>query len=344
MSFILQITHKNAVEKLPFLCKKCSFLNQIAENFHQKGNFITFAKISHLTNHMNRTFHPMTIKSIVELLEDIDFKVEGLVIRERLGINLNLQKSLTPETVLAKLTVPYNVQDNRLLRILSGQATIEINFTEYRVSQGDVILIKEGSYFEAISVSDDMKGEVLAFLPENYQSSLLQHDPDPVLIHPDQNDWNKISHLLYTIHGFASEEPYRKDITEPMIIALLNFVIMREDKHEKKQPSTAAEGLFYRFMSILSSNRSGKHTVAYYADKLCVTPQYLSRTVSQSSGKTVSEWINKAVITEAKVLLKDTSRSVLEISESMNFPNVSFFCRFFKGETGVTPTQYRRRQ
>ena len=61
-----------------------------------------------------------------------------------------------------------------------------------------------------------------------------------------------------------------------------------------------------------------------------------------TSGKTVSEWISKAVITEAKVLLKDTGAPVADISETLNFPTDSFFCRFFKKETGMTPTQYRK--
>lgn len=58
--------------------------------------------------------------------------------------------------------------------------------------------------------------------------------------------------------------------------------------------------------------------------------------------KPASEWISKAVITEVKVLLKDTDKPISEISDILNFPTDSFFCRFFKKETGVTPTQYRK--
>ena len=293
-------------------------------------------------NDTRRAFQPMTIKSIVDMLEEINFKVEGLVVRERLGINLNLCKSLAPRSILEKLNVPYLVQDNRMLRVISGQAVIEVNFTEYTVTAGDILFIKEGSYFEVIGSSDDFKGEVIAFLPEQYNSQLLQRDRNAIHIRLENEEWERITRMIYFIYTFAAEDPYSKDVVEPLVISLFNSIILMAEDRPESQASTSTEHLFDRFMDILHENRSGKHPVSYYADLLCVTPQYLSKAVSLTSGKTVSEWISKAIITEAKVLLKDTDASVTEISETLNFPTDSFFCRFFKKETGMTPTQYRK--
>ena len=337
----MQSKSKNIELILPFLCKKCPVFNLILCIGIFVEQFIIFVKICTM-NDTRRVFQPMTIKSVVDMLEEINFKVEGLVVRERLGINLNLCKSLAPRSILEKLNVPYLVQDNRMLRVISGQVVIEVNFTEYTVTAGDILFIKEGSYFEVIDLSDDFKGEVIAFLPEQYNSRLLQRDRNAIHIHLENEEWEKISHLIYSVYTFAADVSYRKDVVEPLVISLFNSIILMSEDRTESPASTGTEHLFEKFMDKLQENSSGKHSVSYYADLLCVTPQYLSKAVSLTSGKTVSEWISKAVITEAKVLLKDTGAPVADISETLNFPTDSFFCRFFKKETGMTPTQYRK--
>lgn len=184
----MQSKSKNIELILPFLCKKCPVFNLILCIGIFVEQFIIFVKICTM-NDTRRVFQPMTIKSVVDMLEEINFKVEGLVVRERLGINLNLCKSLAPRSILEKLNVPYLVQDNRMLRVISGQVVIEVNFTEYTVTAGDILFIKEGSYFEVIDLSDDFKGEVIAFLPEQYNSRLLQRDRNAIHIHLENEEW-----------------------------------------------------------------------------------------------------------------------------------------------------------
>ena len=59
--------------------------------------------------------------------------------------------------------------------------------------------------------------------------------------------------------------------------------------------------------------------------------------------QTVMEWINQSVILEAKVLLKHSNLLVYQISDELHFPNPSFFCKFFKRMTGMTPQEYQKR-
>ena len=79
----------------------------------------------------------------------------------------------------------------------------------------------------------------------------------------------------------------------------------------------------------------------YYAKSLCLSAGHLSRIVKKQSGKTVGEWIKEYIILEAKALLKSSTDAVYQISDALNFPNTSFFCRYFKEKTGMTPIQYR---
>ena len=81
--------------------------------------------------------------------------------------------------------------------------------------------------------------------------------------------------------------------------------------------------------------------MGFYARQLCITPKYLTTLIKRISGLSVSEWIDNYVIIEAKTLLKYSTMSIQEIAYYLNFPNQSFFGKYFKNHTGMTPTAYR---
>ena len=79
-----------------------------------------------------------------------------------------------------------------------------------------------------------------------------------------------------------------------------------------------------------------------YARKMCLTDRYLGTVVKAISGQTGKEWIDRALITSAKVLLKHSDKSIAQIAEELDFPTVSFFCKYFKRLTQITPNQFRQ--
>ncbi|MDE6390585.1 MAG: helix-turn-helix domain-containing protein, partial [Duncaniella sp.] len=79
----------------------------------------------------------------------------------------------------------------------------------------------------------------------------------------------------------------------------------------------------------------------YYAARLFVTPKHLSAVLKEMSGQTAGEWIDKRVILEAKLMLRSTGMNIQEISTALNFSNQSFFGKYFKHLTGISPRDYR---
>jgi len=79
----------------------------------------------------------------------------------------------------------------------------------------------------------------------------------------------------------------------------------------------------------------------FYADKLFITPKHLSKVVKTTSGKPANEWIDEYVVLEAKALLKSTNMTVEQISNELNFPSQSFFGKYFKRVTGMSPREYK---
>ena len=288
---------------------------------------------------LNKEFTLLSVESILEILDKNNYTVERMFTREGFAINLDIVRKNAPSGLIEMIQIPFYINDNRILRVLSGSVRLDLNLTEYELSAGDIVLLREGASFEVKEVSEDASAEALVFF---HGAINFSYSSDSVvLVHPQNEEWNEISHIFYTIYSFAARLPYRPEIVEPLIQSLVNYILTLERRINTTQDSTASS-IFNRFITELNLNKNGKMSVTYYADRLCISPQYLSRIVSQVSGKTASDWINKAVITEARILLRNTSSAISDIAESLNFPNDSFFCRFFKRKTGQTPTEYRK--
>ena len=95
-------------------------------------------------------------------------------------------------------------------------------------------------------------------------------------------------------------------------------------------------------LDLLACTEVKKRSISYYAGKLCVTPKYLSTVCKKVSGKTAFEWINDYVVEDIKYFLKYSNKSIKEISEHQDFPNISFFGKYVKTHLGTSPTDYRK--
>lgn len=101
---------------------------------------------------------------------------------------------------------------------------------------------------------------------------------------------------------------------------------------------------FDRFIRILEENYKKEHSINFYSQKMGLSPKYMSLMIKKVSGKLATEWIDEYVILEAKNLLRYSSLSIQEIAYSLNFSNQSFFGKYFKRHTGVSPNTYRTKQ
>ena len=110
-----------------------------------------------------------------------------------------------------------------------------------------------------------------------------------------------------------------------------------EDLNKSKQDKLAE-----KFLQYVREDYKKHRDVEFYAEKICLTPKYLSKVLKQKSGKTAADWIEDHVILEAKALLKSTNKTIQLISDELNFPTQSFFGKYFKRRTGISPKEYRR--
>ncbi len=114
----------------------------------------------------------------------------------------------------------------------------------------------------------------------------------------------------------------------------------RMDEGES-QTTGRSRMIFEQFIRLAGEYHTRYRNVGFYADKLCLTPKYLSKLIKNASGRSAPEWIDAFVILEAKNMLKYSDSSIKEIVYRLNFPNQSVFYKFFKCRTGMTPSEYR---
>lgn len=107
------------------------------------------------------------------------------------------------------------------------------------------------------------------------------------------------------------------------------------------KPIGASRRIFNDFCRLLGENCRRHHDVRYYADRLCITPYYLSRVTSRIFGVAPKELIDRQIVMEIKGLLGSTESSVKEIAHSYGFESSSYLGRYFRRHTGLTPSQYR---
>lgn len=104
---------------------------------------------------------------------------------------------------------------------------------------------------------------------------------------------------------------------------------------------SSQDALYARFMDLLFVYHSLERSVAFYASKMCITSKYLTTVVKAASGITPTEWIREETIKEIERMLCHTQMPIKEIVYRLNFPNASFFGKYFKAQKGMLPKHYR---
>lgn len=97
-----------------------------------------------------------------------------------------------------------------------------------------------------------------------------------------------------------------------------------------------------KFIELVGLYLEEQHSVRFYADKLCITPNYLNEMVNSTLGISAKQYIQNKVIDEAKKILVYTDLSISEIANNLHFSSVSYFTRCFRQCTGETPLSYRQ--
>jgi len=235
---------------------------------------------------------------------------------------------------------------------LTGHAKIEVDLHAYHFEPDDIIIVFPGqimacnekssdfalSYF---SFSNHFIDEILFRLPTAFIGFLKES----VKYHLPVTEKNSLLTEYFSImnskfydKGNVCRSEIILNLLHNFYLDLYNKVIARNEIHTR-QPKHKKE-LEEEFFRLIKAHPAVRE-VAFYAEKLCITPKYLSIITKESIGTSAKELIDNFAITELKLQLKSASTPLKEIAAQLNYPSEAFLCKYFKKRTGKTPSHYR---
>ena len=253
---------------------------------------------------------------------------------------------------LALYSEPFKVDMTMAIIYEKGFVRAKINMVEYKIEAPSVVIIVNDSIFKPLEYSEDLKSKIIVMSREfsnSMFSNLTEIRSIPnslyansVFIMDNSNFvFDKYYDLLLNLVS-SPKIKFKVEAARHMTLAM--FYGYTFDEHgvdEKKNKSSRQEMLHSKFIDLLSRNFRTEREVKFYAEKLCVTPKYLSQVVSGLTGRTPSDYIEEFVVMESKALLNSTPMTIQQISDEMHFPSQSFFGKYFKRIVGMSPKEYR---
>ncbi|HSC39672.1 MAG TPA: AraC family transcriptional regulator [Chitinophagaceae bacterium] len=241
--------------------------------------------------------------------------------------------------------------------VTGGEMHIQANFSDYHVKKNELFISSPNvvRHFQYLSPDCSAMGIVFdqGFLSRTgiqpgrvdaFEFFTSQSNPQLSL---EAGEVELLSSLLLALRSkilATRKHSFNTDVINHSFLAFLYEVggIHRRTNGGMRANLSRKEDLVIRFFNLLSRHFKEERSVQYYAELLFVTPKYLTESVKEMTGKTAGEFIDEAVIMEAKILLGTSSLSVSEVADTLHFSDQFFFAKFFKKHAGVTPSDYRK--
>lgn len=246
---------------------------------------------------------------------------------------------------------PVVMDEMRILIVVQGQARPVINLIERHFQAPELVYLGPNGLVQFHEVSPDAQGIGLSISNEflslvlggNIPKAFDGHLRDfHFRLQPDE------LHLLDRMHQLIYES---MQLVSPNLQATMQLIaafLWQIDglwcgrDAEVRVAQSREQKLFADFMQLVALHAVHEHQIDFYASKLCLSPRYMSAIIHKVSGKPAKQWIDEAIVARIKVALRHSDKQVAQISDEMNFANTSFFTKFFKRLTGMTPVQYRK--
>ena len=232
-----------------------------------------------------------------------------------------------------------------------GVIEASINLVHYEVRCGDVITILPNSILQIHTISDEIEVYFLGYSnefvhyaasPKSFMSILYLLRERPAIHLEAENQALIRDYLDLLLVSFERGHLDDRELIKYKVYLILRGIGRVGMSQQTPLPTLGTgEKISKTFGELVLQHYTHERNVAFYAEKMGITPSHLSTTVKHVTGKTCSEIISGMVIVEAKTKLKESTMSIQEIAYSLNFPSLSFFGKYFKRHVGVGPQEYR---
>ena len=268
--------------------------------------------------------------------------------------NLDQSEEQARREVEETYTYPTRTELVVIVYCSKGGARFSVNLKEVELSPMHLMVILPSCIFQVLEVTPDFKGVILLNNPDTMSLndeavvgiSLRRFMTQNIVVTLDQQRVDQLFVLYNQLKAALqdTENPFRTQIVQrfcQIITYTACDYFLRSELVVSNKSKTRREEIFEKFILLVEQNFVKERRISFYADKLFLSPKYLSTVVREVSHKHATEWIDDYVVLEAKTLLKQGGNTIQQVSDQLNFPNQSFFGRYFKKQTGYSPKDYR---
>lgn len=232
-----------------------------------------------------------------------------------------------------------------------GESIGRINLIPYTLKGPGMSINIPGQLLEHQSISDDFRGACILMskdfigslgLPYNFQTYMSVQE-NPIISLKESQFEAMMTYCSMIRKLFEINHPNTLDIIKHLTCAFFYGIGYYFHQTAENKKLSNEEVLMQNFLKEVQQSYKKERKVLFYADRLHLSAGYLSTLIKNFSGRTAAEWIDDFVTLEAKALLKSTNMTVQQISDELNFPSQSFFGKYFKRQTGVSPKEYKNK-
>jgi len=259
---------------------------------------------------------------------------------------------LDKPVITSTLQYPFKIDVTAIIISIKGTTEGKFNLKPYTTKGKCFVIILPGQILEYKSVSEDFEG-LFVVMSKKFTESLMPnaHERLPLLVSVTDNpviplDKEGMAGILNYFNMLKKlilieDHPYRIEVARYLTLSFLYGAGYSYHKFVDKRKKTHNEMLIEKFLHLEETHYKKERGLEYYAGKLCITSKHLSRVLRESGNKSPNDLINDRVILEAKALIKSTNMTILQISDELNFSTQSFFGKYFKRITGLSPKEYK---
>ncbi|MDR2147658.1 MAG: helix-turn-helix domain-containing protein [Tannerella sp.] len=276
-----------------------------------------------------------------EKFEDLDIDSIG---RDFILLEENLFKSTSD--------YPFKIDVTAVIICVKGTIECSINLKPVKAVAPCFLVLLPEQILEHESVSNDFSGYMIA-MSKKFTDNLLPNAQEQLPLFLSVREKPVVELDGEGLEGMVSyynmlkrivkvrENPHRLEVARYLTLAFFYGIGFSIHKTDSGKKSTHYEKLVEKFMNLVQIHHKQERSLEFYADKIHLTPKHLAKVIKETTNKTANNWIDEHVILEAKALLKSTNMTTQQISGELNFSDQSFFGKYFKRQTGMSPREYK---
>lgn len=265
------------------------------------------------------------------------------------------------DVVITRLEDTPLPSDNRHMRCTlvvlctSGEASYTIGTIEHSVKANDVIIVGEGQILGDIRVKKGIKGEMI-LISHEFLYDVIRNVRDVTNLFVFSREHPVLSLTAEEVAMFKEytrvlmlkvgddSHAFRRQITGTILATMIYDLcnVTRRMESSLPQSQSRAQELFEKYITLVERNFRHNRNVGWYSSKMGITSKTLLETVKRVSNRTPNEWLDIYTTLELRLLLKNTTKSIREISDELHFGSQSSMGKFFREHVGMSPTAYRQ--